>query len=280
MSSTHTLAPVPTPVPEEVGRLYDRLTALDTAKTGGSLHLGYWDPEDDEVPLVEAADRLTDMMTDRLGIDENHRVLDVGCGVGQPAMRIARRTGAHVTGISISHDQIGRATELAEAAGLGGRVEFRHADAMRLPFEDDSFDAAIAIESVFHMPDREQVFSEIRRVLRPGGRLVLTDFFERAPIPADKRPAVDRLLRDFIMTLAQPEDYVPMLRRAGLRFVELLDITERSVRQTFEQMSRTTHGEEEMQTAFDEEADEKFSPAAMLGVDEFGSVLLTAQKPA
>ncbi|MEU5417945.1 SAM-dependent methyltransferase [Streptomyces sp. NPDC001407] len=264
------------PVPEEVGLLYDRLTALDTAAQGGSLHLGYWDLDDNEVPLVEAADRLTDLMTDALRLDKGHQVLDVGCGVGQPAMRIAERTGAHVTGIAISRDQIARATELAEAAGLADKVEFRHADAMELPFPDNSFDAAIAIESIFHMPDRERVFSEIRRVLRPGGRLVLTDFFERAPIPADKQPAVDRLLRDFIMTLARPEDYVPMLSRAGLRFVELRDITEQSVRQTFEQMSRS---EQDLDPVFDEDADEKFSPAAMIDVDEFGSVLLTAQKP-
>ncbi|SEB73460.1 MULTISPECIES: cyclopropane-fatty-acyl-phospholipid synthase family protein [unclassified Streptomyces] len=275
-TSTTTTAPVAVPVPEEVGHLYDRLTALDTEAAGGSLHLGYWDVDDNDTPLVEAADRLTDTMTDRLRIDQGQRVLDVGCGVGQPAMRIARRTGAHVTGIAISKDQIARATALAEGAGLSDRVEFRHADAMELPFPDNSFDAAIAIESIFHMPDRGRVLAEIRRVLRPGGRLVLTDFFERGPIPAEKQPAVDRLLRDFIMTLARPEDYVPMLRDAGLRFVELLDITEQSVRQTFEQMSK---GSQEMQTVFDDEAEEKFSPASMIDVDEFGSVLLTAQKP-
>ncbi|MGK5733887.1 methyltransferase domain-containing protein [Streptomyces sp. URMC 124] len=280
-SGVHTLFPVP----EEVGRLYDRLTALDTGESGGILHLGYWEADDQGVSLVEAADRLTDMMTDRLHVDESHSVLDVGCGVGQPAMRIARRTGAHVTGISVSRGQVARATALAEEAGLSGRVEFRYADAMRLPFEDNSFDAAIAIESIFHMPDREHVFGEIRRVLRPGGRLVLTDFFERSPIPAGMRSAMDRCLRDFIMTLARPEEYMPMLSRAGLRFTELLDITEQCVRRTFErrafeQASGARGGRVgEPQTVFDQAAGEKFGPADMVDVDEFGSVLLTAQKP-
>jgi len=272
---------VPVPVPEEVGRLYDRLTALDTTEAGGSLHLGYWDIDENDVPLEQAADRLTDLMTDRLRLDKGQRVLDVGCGLGQPAARIHRRTGAHVTGIAISQDQITRATALAEADGLGDQLEFQHADAMKLPFPDASFDAAIAIESIFHMPDREQVLSEINRVLRPGGRLVLTDFFERAPIPAETRPAVDRLLRDFIMTLAHAEEYPPMLRRAGLRFVEIVDITEQSVRQTFEQMAtQTSKAPEDLQTVFDDEAEQKFSPADMIDVDEFGSLLLTAQKPA
>ncbi|MFR9728373.1 SAM-dependent methyltransferase [Saccharopolyspora sp. MS10] len=263
-------------VPEEVGLLYDRLTALDTEGTGGSLHLGFWDLDDTGVPLVEAADRLTDMMADRLLLRPGHRVLDVGCGLGQPAGRIARRTGAHVTGIAISRDQITRATEIAEAEGLSGQVEFQHADAMELPFPDESFDAAIAIESIFHMPDREQVFREVRRVLRPGGRIVLTDFFARGPIPADKQRHVDRLLRDFIMTLADGDDYLPMLRRAGLRFTELLDITEQSVRPTFQQMSRDN---DQLDPVFAEGGDAKFSPADMVDVDEFGSALLTAEKP-
>lgn len=263
-------------VPEEVGLLYDRLTALDTEGTGGSLHLGFWDLDNTEVPLVEAADRLTDMMTERLRLEAGHKVLDVGCGLGQPAGRIARRTGAHVTGIAISRDQITRATELAEADGLAGQVEFQHGDAMNLPFPDASFDAVIAIESIFHMPDREQVLSEIQRVLKPGGRLTLTDFFARGPIPADKQEHVDRCLRDFIMTLADGDDYLPMLRRAGLRIAEFFDITEQSVRPTFQQMSQAN---DQLDPVFDEEADKKFSPADMVDVDEFGSVLLTAEKP-
>ncbi|MFF4591170.1 SAM-dependent methyltransferase [Streptomyces sp. NPDC001388] len=275
MSSIDSTQPI---VAEEVGLLYDRLTQLDTEEAGGSLHLGYWDLDDDTTPLVEAADRLTDMMTDRLRITGGQRLLDVGCGLGQPAMRIAQRVGAHVSGVSISEGQIARARKLAAAQGLSDMVEFHHADAMRLPFDDESFDAAIAIESVFHMPDREQVFREIHRVLRPGGRLVLTDFFERGPIPADKQTAVNRLLRDFIMTLADPGDYVSMLARAGLRFVELLDITEQSVRQTFSQMARD--GERDLDPIFEEETDSKFSPADMIDVDEFGSLLLVARKPA
>ncbi|MBA2807331.1 methyltransferase domain-containing protein [Streptomyces sp. KM273126] len=274
MSSQHTIVPVP----EEVGLLYDRLTAMDTEEVGGSLHLGYWESEDSDTPLTEAADLLTDMMADRLRLTAGARVIDVGCGLGQPAMRIAQRAGVHVTGVSISRDQIARATKLAEVHGLSDRVEFQHADAMRLPFADNSFDAALAIESIFHMPDREQVFREIQRVLRPGGRLVLTDFFERAPIPADKKTAVDRCLRDFIMTLADPDDYLPMLRRAGLRCVEFLDITEQSVRPTFERMAQA--GNEDLDPIFEEETDKKFSPADMVDVDEFGSLLLTARKPA
>lgn len=264
------------PVPEEVGKLYDRLTAMDTEGQGGSLHLGYWDLDALDVPLTEAADRLTDMMAERLQLSAGQRVLDVGCGLGQPAARIAAADGVHVTGLSISQDQVKRATELAEKAGLAAQLEFQHGDAMKLPFADESFDAAIAIESIFHMPDREQVLSEIARVLKPGGRLTLTDFFARAPIPADQQEAVDRCLRDFIMTLADVDDYLPMLRRAGLRAVQLWDISEHSVRPTFAQMAAVDN--DQLDPVFDAE-EKKFTPADLVDVDEFGSLLLTAQKP-
>jgi O-methyltransferase StaMB len=270
MSITHTI-----PVPEDVGLLYDRLTELDTEQAGGSLHLGYWELGHNDVPLVEAADRLTDLMTEHLRLGKGDRVLDVGCGVGQPAMRIAERTGAHVTGVSISQGQIDRATALAAKAGLSGQVEFTHGDAMKLPFPDNSFDAAIAIESIFHMPDREQVLGEIQRVLRPGGRLTLTDFFERGPIPPAKQAAMDRLIRDFIMTMVDAEDYPAMLRRVGLRFVELRDISEQSVPQTFGQMAKS---QQDLDPVFAADSD-KFNPADMVDIEEFGSLLLTAEKP-
>jgi cyclopropane fatty-acyl-phospholipid synthase-like methyltransferase len=77
----------------EVGQFYDRIAALGPP-THYNLHLGYWDDLDSEVPFGAASDRLTDMVTERLKIEPGSRVLDVGCGVGGPGVRIARRTGA------------------------------------------------------------------------------------------------------------------------------------------------------------------------------------------
>ncbi|MGH3805755.1 MAG: SAM-dependent methyltransferase [Pseudonocardiaceae bacterium] len=164
------------PISDEVGRLYDRFTSPSLMPSGSNLHVGYWDNPDSEVPLGEATDRLTDMMTEKLKVGAGSHVLDVGCGIGGPGVRIARLTGARVTGISVSQEQIRLANSLAESAGVAERVVFHRADAMTLPFPAQSFDAAIALESFFHMPDRGQVLVQICRSLRPGGRLVLTDY--------------------------------------------------------------------------------------------------------
>ncbi|WP_225953782.1 SAM-dependent methyltransferase [Kibdelosporangium phytohabitans] len=167
------------------------------------MHFGYWDPPDSGVPLSDAADRLTDLVTDRLRAGQGDHVLDVGCGVGGPAARIAARTGARVTGISNSHEQINRANAFAESVA---GVEFRHADATRMPFSPCSFDAAVAVESIFHMPDRARVLEQICQSLRPGGRVVLTDFVERAPIPAGKQAVVDRYLHEFRRRSCSPHN--------------------------------------------------------------------------
>src|SRR4051794_12720175 len=107
----------PVPVPDEVGRLYDRFALSAAATFGNNLHFGYWDGPDSEVPFSEAADRLTDIITDKLKIRPGSHVLDVGCGVGGPGVRIARNFGARVTGISISREQVTLANSLAESAG-------------------------------------------------------------------------------------------------------------------------------------------------------------------
>ena len=100
-------------------------------------------------------------------------VLDLGCGHGGPGVAVARQTGARVTGISISTEQVARANARAAAAGLADRVEFRHANALELPFEVSSFDAVLAFESIIHMPDREHVLGQVHRVLKPGGQLLM-----------------------------------------------------------------------------------------------------------
>ncbi|MFB7476420.1 methyltransferase domain-containing protein [Kitasatospora sp. NPDC056184] len=267
------------PDPVEVGRLYDRYTDLGSATLGESLHFGYWDTPDSTVPLAEATDRLTDLMTDRLAIGHGARVLDLGCGTGAPGTRIARRTGAQVTGISVSGRQVERANALSASLGLADRARFEHADAMDLPFAEDSFDAVIALESIIHMPDRAHVLGQVARVLRPGGRLVLTDFFERAPIPDSGRAAVDRYLREFLMTMIQAEDYPPMLRRAGFRFEELTDISDPTLRRTFVELSARIGGSADaLSEAHGADLVEQFDPHDMIDVAEFGHLLVVATR--
>lgn len=92
------------------------------------------------------------------------RVLEVGCGWGELAEWVARETGADV----ILTDLSPRMVELSRERGL----DARQADVQHLPFEDGTFDAAVAAWMLYHVPDLDRGLSELARVVRPGGRLV------------------------------------------------------------------------------------------------------------
>jgi ubiquinone/menaquinone biosynthesis C-methylase UbiE len=112
-----------------------------------------------------------------LNISAGERVLDVGCGSGAVTREIARRVGT--TGLAVGLDPspalLAIARGLAQESGFGGHVEFHEGDALRLPFPDRSFDAAVCVTVLSHVPKGEAAIPELVRVLRSGGRLGVFD---------------------------------------------------------------------------------------------------------
>ena len=114
---------------------------------------------------------------DLLGVKAGERALDVGCGSGVVTRDIARRVGpaGRAIGVDPSPQFLAVARELAEGAGLGGRVEFREGSALHLPFPDGAFDVAVAVTVLSHTPGGENAIAEMARVVRPGGRVGVLD---------------------------------------------------------------------------------------------------------
>jgi cyclopropane fatty-acyl-phospholipid synthase-like methyltransferase len=111
-----------------------------------------------------------------LQLQQGGRVLEVACGSGGPALRLAELTGCEIVGIDVHDDGIRQAQTMAQTRGLKQRAHFERLDANEpLPFTDQSFDALLCIDAINHFPDRAQVLAEWRRVLRAGGRLLFTD---------------------------------------------------------------------------------------------------------
>jgi len=111
-----------------------------------------------------------------LNITADSNVLEVASGSGGPALYLARATGCRVTGIDANESGVTTASEMAARSAEAERVRFRVANAdSDLPFDAESFDALLCIDSMNHFPNRLAVFREWRRVLRPGGRALFTD---------------------------------------------------------------------------------------------------------
>jgi len=157
-------------------------------------------------------------LLDRIDIKPSWRYLDVGCGVGAAASEIAKRSGLDVTGIDVDPGQI----EAARAGSAHPHLHFMVMDATKLQFHDAEFDIVATSMVTHHMPRWEPAFSEMIRVLRPGGYLLYTDFmFPSWLAPVGRRliPFVGIPSRKRAESLASNAGLTKVHQsRAGLRF--------------------------------------------------------------
>jgi ubiquinone/menaquinone biosynthesis C-methylase UbiE len=111
-----------------------------------------------------------------LNLSPGKNVLDIACGAGGPALRIAAITGCAVVGVDVHEQSISTARTAAASRNLADRTEFRVVDASGgLPFPDASFDAVICIDAINHLPQRLNVIAEWARMLKPQGFLLFTN---------------------------------------------------------------------------------------------------------
>ena len=117
---------------------------------------------------------LTDWGLGQLSIEKNYTILDVGCGGGRTVGKLAGMAAeGKVYGIDFSKDSLAVARRRNRPLIQAGRVEIRHASVSSLPFEDNTFDLASAVETHYFWPDLAADMHEILRVLKPGGQFIL-----------------------------------------------------------------------------------------------------------
>ena len=109
------------------------------------------------------------------GIGPHDRVLDAGAGLGGTARFVAHTIGSHVTAVDLTPEYCDAAEWLTELVGLTGRVTVTCANVCALPFPDASFDVVVSQHVQMNIADKAVLYSELRRVLAPGGRLALWD---------------------------------------------------------------------------------------------------------
>jgi len=113
---------------------------------------------------------LTRWAIEFLDVQPTDRVLDIGCGGGMAIKRLAQVTvEGFVAGVDYSENMVQQALRRNAAAVRAGRVEIRHGNVAALPYDDESFDKVIAVETFYFWPDKVANLREVRRVMRPGG---------------------------------------------------------------------------------------------------------------
>ena len=181
------------------------------------------------IDQLHARGRVATLELARLaGISSGMRVLDVGGGLGGPARTLASEFGCAVEVLDITEELCRAGEALTEASGLGNLVSFQHGSALEMPYPDASFDIAWAQHTSMNIANKERLYKEIHRVLRPGGRLALHEILAGPtspiylPVPWARHPELDHP--------RPPDEARSLIRDAGFKELAWIDDTAPTLR--------------------------------------------------
>ena len=164
-------------------------------------------------------------------------VVDIGCGIGGPSRFLAATFGCRVTGIDLTEEYCQVAAMLAERTGLSDRVRYRCADATATELPDESVDLVWTQHASMNIRDKPRLYSEMFRILKPGGRLALHDIAAGSegpvqfPVPWARTASMSFLITGDAM--------YNELERAGFRGVHWSDVTAAALEWVRRRMAQT-----------------------------------------
>jgi len=166
----------------------------------------------------------TDYLIGKMALSGNEHVLDVGSGIGGAARVIASQTGCRVSGIDLTPEYVSVAQSLTNLTKLDNKVDFQTASALDMPYDDESFEAAVTIHVAMNIADRAGLYKEIARVLRPGAKLCIYDVMKKGGEPLTfPVPWADTQVSSHLRT---PDEVVTHLQDAGFEVTDVDDRTD------------------------------------------------------
>ncbi len=139
----------------------------------------------------------TQKLLDRLRINRESQVLEIGCASGFTSCMVAKKYDCSLTGIDLSDILIDKARERAEKRNLTN-ANFEVANALDLPFENNTFDSVFAVAVTALIPDKHHVLQEYMRVVKPGGIIGTLDLFVKESAPTEVRDKFNRIFMDIL----------------------------------------------------------------------------------
>ncbi|MBD2740154.1 methyltransferase domain-containing protein [Coleofasciculus sp. FACHB-1120] len=222
---------------QQIQQFYDASSGLWEQIWGEHMHHGYYgadgtlkkDRRQAQIDLIEELLKWGEVQVGE-GLTTPANILDVGCGIGGSSLYLAQKFNATATGITLSPVQATRAKERAAVAGLSDRTSFQVADALNMPFADDSFDFVWSLESGEHMPNKQKFLQECYRVLKPGGTFLMATWCHRpvggadAQLTDDERKHLAEIYRVYALpyVISLPE-YETLARKVSFENIRTAD---------------------------------------------------------
>ena len=140
----------------------------------GYLNFGLWTPP--VKTYLEAAENLVLTMARKLELNAQSKVIDVASGMGAQDILLVKNVGCHITSVEVTRKHVDQALRRIQAAHMSDRIDARFGTAVSLPFPDESFTHALCVEGTQHFNTRLDFLHEAYRVLKPGGKICVSDY--------------------------------------------------------------------------------------------------------
>lgn len=207
---------------EEVAQHYNDLDHYYRKLWGEHVHHGFW--QNGKESVEEATQSLIDLVVEAAKIEEDTKVLDVGCGYGATSRYLAHDIGALVTALTVSKSQWQYARSHDPESS---NPKYILADFLHNTMPSDSYDVIISIESSEHMEDKEKFFSEVHRLLKPGGRFVTCAWLAKeSPNDKEVKNFLEPICREGRLPhMGSESEYRSMMETVGLSSIAFRDIS-------------------------------------------------------
>ncbi|MBS0629237.1 MAG: class I SAM-dependent methyltransferase [Verrucomicrobia bacterium] len=215
--------PTKAPTSETLATHYETLDPYYRKLWGEFINHGYWKKGDETVQT--ALEQLIELISEKGKIQTNTSVLDIGCGYGASARYLARKKGAQITALTLSKSQW-QYSRIHDPESTNPRYIL--ADFLKNSLSSNSFDVAVAIESLEEMTDKNLFFTEASRILRPGGRLVATAWIvNETPTKWETKHLLSPICQErHFPSIGTQNEYRAMIEKAGFGELHFQDITD------------------------------------------------------